>query len=382
MSELHQRPGKSVFDVQSIGPWELFFLIETAQVAVGLFSLPRVIAEAAGHSGWMALLLVGVVSHLAVWVMVLLLQRFGDQDLYGILRILLGTWVGHLLGGLFALYCLLVAILVSRTYIEVVQTWLFPTTSTAMFYLLLLVPTFYCATGGVRVLGRFGIITFMGTIWMTLFLIFPMQNLTLDHYFPVFDIQLSGLISASVKTFASIVGFELILILYPFLQKRKRALQSTVGAIWFVIFIYLLVTLTCIGFYSQGQLQALISPTLQLFQVVHLPIIERIEHICIATWSFLVVSTASYYIWAAGRFLSYWPAFDKPSRIYWVMLPVVLFFGFWPKDIYMLTKFEVILSTVSGITSLALPPLLLLLAMLLGKKAQKEPDTAKSGVAD
>ena len=163
---LGKRSRANEYQLHSLDFSQTLLIVQSTQVAIGLFSLPRLVVEAAEHSGWMAVLINGVLVLIALVIMVVLMRRFGNLSLYQIMREVLGRWIGAAFGLIFAFYCISAASVVSRAYIEVVQSWLFPTTSTGMFYLLLMIPALYCATGGARVLGRFAVLTFFATAWM------------------------------------------------------------------------------------------------------------------------------------------------------------------------------------------------------------------------
>ncbi|MGZ4032190.1 MAG: GerAB/ArcD/ProY family transporter [Tumebacillaceae bacterium] len=366
----------SEYAMRSIDFSQTLLLTQTVQVAVGLFSLPRVVAEQARHDGWMAIPIAGVITQAALVVIILLMRRFSNQDLYAILRTVYGKWIGRIFGGVFALYCIAVSAIVTRTYIELVQTWLFPTTTPSMFFLLLVLPCVYVATGGARVLGRFGVMTFFVTIWMTFLLAGPLKQVQVTYYFPLFDASFLDLMKATYQVSASAVGFELVMVYYPYIQKKQKAMLSTSLGIWTTYLIYLAVTLVAIGFYSEKQLTTFISPSLHMFKIVELPLIERLEHIGIVTWSFLIVNTAGTYLWAAGRFLKSCTKWKEPNCIY-VLVPLLIVLGLFPQDVFLLDKFEVLLGAAGAIISVAFPAFVLLSALILRKKGGGEPPATK-----
>ncbi|ARU60556.1 hypothetical protein CBW65_05295 [Tumebacillus avium] len=360
------------YALRSLDFSQTVLFVQTVQVGIGLFNLPRLVSEKAGHSSWISILIAGAIIQVAMIVIVKLLQRFQNLDVYAIMNRLYGKWLGNLLGAIFALYCVFVAAVVTRSYVEIVQQWLFPTTSTIMFYILLILPTVYCALGGARVLGQFAVVTFFGTIWMMALLIVPAQEIQGDYYRPLLDFKVMELLSATWQVSVSAVGFELLMVIYPFLQyKKKTMLASSIG-VWMTTVIYLIVVLISIGFYSQEQIKTMLSPTLHLFKIVMLPIIERIEHIGIVTWSFLVVNTAASYLWAAGRYLIRFNKW-KPNTCILLIAPVLFGIGIYPTDMLTLTQMQDLAGLIGVIMSIALPPLLLITALIFRKKAEQTP---------
>jgi hypothetical protein len=111
-----------------------------------------------------------------------------------------------------------------------------------------------------------------------------------------------------------------------------------------------------------------------MFKMVELPIIERLEHIGIATWSFLIVNTAGTYLWAAGRFVKSCTTWREQSCIY-SLVPLVIGLGLYPQDIYFIDKFEVLLGSVGGAIAVFFPLLVLLSAIMMRKKSTGEDPT-------
>ncbi|TCP57709.1 spore germination protein (amino acid permease) [Tumebacillus sp. BK434] len=379
--QLNQQKNHTFFSLRSLDFSQTILFVQTCQVGAGLFNLPRLVSEKAGHSGWIAILIAGMIIQVAVIFIVKLLHRFGNLDVYQIMNKLFGRWLGSTLGAVFALYFVFVAAVVTRSYIEVVQQWLFPTTSTLMFYILLIMPTVYCALGGARVLGQFAVVTFFGTIWMMALLVVPIQDLQTDYYRPLFHVKLISLLQATWEVGISAVGFELLLVIYPFLQYKKKALLASSIGTWMTTAIYLIVVLIAIGFYSQEQIKSMLSPTLHLFKIVMLPIIERIEHIGIVTWSFLIVNTAASYIWAASRYLAHFNKW-RPTTCVLVLAPIVYGIGIYPRNLMDLTTMQELAGMIGALVSVGLPPLLLLIALIFHKKADEQPpsDTPKQEV--
>ena len=369
------------YHLRSIDFSQTMLFVHTTQVAVGLFNLPRIVVESAGHSGWIAVLINGILSQIGLVIMLLLLRRFRNLSLYQIMRQVLGRWLGSAVGLAFAFYCIFAAGMVSRSYIEVVQTWLFPTTNTKMFYVLLLVPALYCATGGARVLGRFAIVTFFATFWLPLFLIKPLSLMQTNYLFPLWDTTLPSLEKATWNVFTANIGFEMIMVIYPFIQQKNKAMLAASLGNWITTAIYLFTVVVAIGYYGEGFIRNIISPTLAMFQVVQIPLLQRIEHIGISTWSFLVVSTVAVYIWASGRFLyeiSKW----KEATCVLLFVPLLYTVAILPKDVYMLTAMEQWVGKTGAVMAFGVPALLLLVAMVRRKRGEDpQQSSAREGAA-
>lgn len=129
------------------------FLIHSNQVGVGILGFQRVIAKEAGHDAWISVAIAGIAVHLVVWVIFMTLSRYPSADLYGINRDVFGKWLGNLINLLYMIYFTMAAIVVLRSYTEVVQAWMFPEVSTWSLSAVILGLTLYTILGGIRVIG-------------------------------------------------------------------------------------------------------------------------------------------------------------------------------------------------------------------------------------
>lgn len=367
MEQQQQRNSKLA--LRSLDRSELFFFLQTTQVAIGFLSLPRIVVEDAGHDGWMGIPIAGVVVQLSAWVMIRLLRRFGGHDLYEILRKLFGKWGGNIVGALFALYCLYASIYVLASYSNMIITWLFPTTSgNWMIYLLVIMPSVYCATGGSRILGRFAVITFFATFWMSLFYV-PMipQIETIDMYRPVLDASPGELLKAGWDSMLSMLGYELILIVYPAVQKKEKVMRTLTYMNLFTTLLYLIPSVIAIGFMGEGMIKHELLPIVSMNKIFESPILERMENLLNVFWAFLIVNTGANYLWAAGRYLNDMKKWQEPRGIY-LILPLVIAFGFVPSETELVMKMGKWLGYVGAVMVLVLPLVIWLLAILMRKK--------------
>ncbi len=114
-----------------ISPVFVFFLIHGAQFGAGVLGFARIIAKAAGYDGWMGVLITGIGIHILIWMMYFLLKET-NGNLIDLHRQTFGKWLGNGINIIFMAYFLIVSISVIRTYVEIIQVWMFPSASTWM----------------------------------------------------------------------------------------------------------------------------------------------------------------------------------------------------------------------------------------------------------
>lgn len=276
------------------------FLIHGMQVGVGILGFQRSVVKSAGYDGWISVLFAGAVVHVIIACMYVLLKK-ADGDLIKIHRQIFGKWLGSVMSFFACLYFIALATTVLRAYIEIVQVWMFPDLPTWVFAILGTTFFYYVVAGGFRaVVG----LAFLGVIIPAL--LFPMLLLPLEfaHFInliPVWKHTLIEIASGARDTTLSFLGFELLLLYYPFLKNKELTQKwAQIGAAM-TTFTYTIIMLVSLAFYSEGQLNRTIWATLTLYKVVELPFLERFEYIGVSIWIFLIAPNIALALWAASR---------------------------------------------------------------------------------
>jgi spore germination protein (amino acid permease) len=277
---------------------ELMFLLHTVPIGVGILGMVRFVAEKAGHDAPLAILLSGLYPQIGILFMWLLLRRFRTMGIYEIHQQLFGRWIGKLFNLLFAAYCLYAFFMTVRTFSELVNTWLYPMTSPWVLTSIFLMPTMYASFAGIRLLGRYAIAASFLTVWILTLVYFPAREGSGTYLLPIGSNGVSRIFQGSLLSALSILGFELLLVIYPYVTYKKDVLPAATIANWSMTLIYTINAVVSIMFFSLPQLEKTIWPMLTMYKHVQVPFIERFETIVIAIWIIKIVNTAGTYLWA------------------------------------------------------------------------------------
>ncbi|KQX69036.1 hypothetical protein ASD40_00595 [Paenibacillus sp. Root444D2] len=279
----------------------LFFVILANQVGTGLSGFQRIIFQSAGHDAWISVCMAGAWSHLTVWVMLRTLKLNPNMDLYEVHKDLYGRYVGGIINALIMLYMLTAVIVISRNYVEMVQTWIFPDLPTWLLSAFLAMLITYGVLGGIRIVVGIAFISAILTIWLIIFLYFPIRYAEWTHLTPIMEASISELAQGMVKMSLTIVGFEILMFVYPFIRNKHRAPLSAHLGLFATTVIYVAVMLVTIVYFSPGQLSKTVWATFSLFKIVAFPFLERFEYVAISIWMLVVLPNLMMYMWAASK---------------------------------------------------------------------------------
>jgi spore germination protein AB len=280
----------------------VFFLISSMQIGIGVLGFQRIIAKSAGYDAWISVLFAGLSIHIVIWVMYKLLETV-NGDLVSAHIYVLGKKLGKLVSLFFAFYFLTLSIAVLRTFIEIIQVWMFPDINIFWFSFVFLLLIVYCNFGGFRTIAG---IAFFGTVlpsYLTLMFGFALPFSNFENLLPIFDHKITELLSASFDMSLTYLGYETLLLFYPYIKSPEKSKKWAHLAILSTTLVYTILTILTFGFFSEGQLEHTVWASLSMWKIVQLPFVERFEYIGIANWNLVILPNLCIAIWGASRIL-------------------------------------------------------------------------------
>ncbi|PJN91042.1 GerAB/ArcD/ProY family transporter [Bacillus sp. mrc49] len=289
-------------ETKLISTFFVFFLMPGMQIGVGVLGFERFIAKEAGQDAWISIIISGLTINMLVWMCYKMLGR-GTQtlDLVAIHHDLFGKWAGNAFNILFILYFTAITIIIVRTYLEVIQVWMFPGVNILMLLSIILILVYSFVVGGFRVITGLCLIGLVITSPLILLNYFPLKHAHFENLGPVFDHSFLEIMKACKNMTLNYLGFELLLIYYPFIKKREHSQKWAHLGVLFTMAIYLNSFIVSIAYYHRDQLKDVIWATLTLWKIADLPFIERFEYIGVSLWLFMVLPNICLGIWAASR---------------------------------------------------------------------------------
>lgn len=285
-----------------ISPFLVFFLVHKMQLGVGVLGFQRNIALTAGYDAWISVLIAGLSSHIIVWMMYKIAET-ADGDIMTAHNFVFGKRIGKLMSLPFVISFFLAALATLRTYIEVIQVWMFQDLSTFWYSLAFCGLAIYIVFGGFRIVTG---VAFFGVVLPAYILIpflFTIPYADIRNLLPIFDHSIKDLIKASYQMSFTYSGYLILLFFYPFIKEPQKSKKWAHFGILLTTFLYTLLTITTFAYFSEGQLQKNIWATLTMWKIVEMPFIERFEYIGIANWNLIILPNFCIALWCASRIL-------------------------------------------------------------------------------
>ncbi|GAB4074513.1 GerAB/ArcD/ProY family transporter [Barrientosiimonas marina] len=319
----------------------LFFIMGGIQIGVGVIGGPKYIFTHARQDSWISVLIAYAAILIILWVMLLILKSYDNADIFGIQADIFGQWIGKLLGTVYILHFALTLFVVLVTYIDLIQLFIFPHLNAWLISFLLLSLVVYCVAGGLRSVIGVVFLFFLLSHWLWLLMYKPISLIDASHYQPVLQASMIDLLKGSRESAFTLAGFEILFVLYPFIQNKKHVWRPLWLGITWSAGILLFSVAVAIGYFSPIQLETIEWTVLAMLQNVELPFIARFDFIIVAEWMMIALPTILLYMWATTQGMKRLYNVPKRVTLYSLALIMAVLSGFIDShgQVMMLTNF-------------------------------------------
>ncbi|MGP4072105.1 GerAB/ArcD/ProY family transporter [Piscibacillus sp. B03] len=291
---------RQVDDNYKVSPFLAFFLISSIQIGVGVLGFQSYIVKIVKNDSWIPVILAGLIINILIWVIYKILQ-YGDGDLITIHYDVFGKWIGGFLSLIWIFYFIGIGIIVLRSFVQVVQVWMFPDISVLTISIVYCILIYYIVSGGFRVVAG---ICFLGMVVpayliFTIFYMFEYSDFR--NLLPIWDHSLKEMILATREMTFSYIGFATLLIFYPYIKDAKKSKVWSHGGNILTLLLYLLLIIVSIAYFTTDHLIKLYWPTLTMWKNVEMPFVERFEYVGISSWGLIILPNVCLAFWAASR---------------------------------------------------------------------------------
>lgn len=353
----------------------LFFIIYGIQIGVGVMGIPRYIFEKAHQDSWISILMMLLFMIIVAYVMIRILKQYENADIFGIQVDIFGKWIGKVLGSIYILYFAASFISIILTYIEVVQVFLYPTMPSFIIGLLLLCLVVYSVLGGIKTIVGVVFLFFFLTQWLLFLLYDPITRLDWDHFLPMFQASFPELLEGAKATTYTVSGFEILFVIYPFIDNKEKAKLPVFLGLCYTTFIVLISTIVAIGYFSTEDLGDVEWSVLTLFKSAAFTFIERLDYIVIVEWMLVIIPNLVLLMWAMTYGMKRLYKVRQKITLYTVAIIVLIIVSIVRQDVH-INKLTDLLSRF-GFWLVFIYPLILFPIVLLKKRWRKMRGSAK-----
>ncbi|MEK3887712.1 GerAB/ArcD/ProY family transporter [Bacillus sp. FSL K6-3431] len=354
---------------KEITKFQFIFVIIQFQIGVGIISLPYTVSRKAQGDSWISVLLAGLIVQGVIVMMCVLMNRFPTRNLFEILQILLGKFIGKFTVFLYSVYFILLGSATIASYGYIIQIWILPLTPTSIVLILMVLTGVYIVKEDLRVMARFFVLASLVLIVFLALSAYALKDANFTYILPIGSSGASSILQGIKPALFSFQGFEILMIIYPFVQSTRGGLLKTASlANVFVTLFYAFLVLISVLFFSQKELTLTSEPILYLIKSFSFKIIERPDLLFTSLWIVLVATTFMIDLYAASSGFAFVMNAQDIKKYIYVAAAICLLIAVNIIGKFAVDAFAKVVSQLGIIFILIIPSFLLFFSIIFKKK--------------
>lgn len=371
-------------DNDKISGFQVGVFVFNTIIGVGILTLPSSMAKEVGTDAWLLAIISGLSIIPFIYFISKVGERYSEGGLLGALKGLFGKFLGTALILPVLIYYIALPELVVRIFAETIKSFLLNNTPLEFIIIPLLILSIFLARSGIEPTARFyeSVTPIIVVILIALVIIAipsPRQFTNIRPYLTTPPIKyITGLRTGAF----AYTGYEIIMVLFPFIKKPREVFKSSVIALLTATAFYTIIIIECISKFGSKETEALIYPTMTLIKSSEIPggFIERMEGLLIAMWVLFVFTTVVSLIYGfsvlGGDLLGH----KERKHIIPLFLPVMYLIALLGNNVAqlfdMIDKLTVYLGSY---VILILPTAMFIVMLIKEKKGRKKDQGSKKG---
>ncbi|MDQ0178250.1 GerAB/ArcD/ProY family transporter [Bacillus chungangensis] len=355
----------------SITPGQLMFLVIQTQIGIGVLYLPSEVHDVANGDAWISVLISGLFVQFFVVIIWLLSRRFPSANLYDYLPRLLGKLLGTIFHLAYILFFIIEGSFILARYGNVIEDWLLMETPRWIIIGLMCIVCWYLVQENLRTIARFFVFTSILILLLIVITSFTYSvHVNFLYIFPIGSEGWLNIFKGSNEAMPSLVGYELLLLCYPYTQGRSvEKLKAVSIATAFSSLFYVFLVFTSLVMFSPEQMKLLPQPVLYMVKALSFTLIERPDIYFISIWSLMAATSIMSYMFMAAKGISH--LYKRQEKYRKAVVYTVIFFfiiALIPQEEQMIKTFGKISTIVGYVFIFVIPLFLLGISIITHKK--------------
>lgn len=351
-----------------MSPWQAAIVIIVIGSGISIIRGPMILVAEAGQWGWITAILAAGCFYAATYLSIRLMAAFSGQSLVQFLPSLLGKIGTHLFIWFYVLIILFQIANRTFSFSREMTFFLFDRTPLEIIVLTFLLSSTYAGVQDWGTVLRVTQLVFFVVIpFLTIFIAFGMINFHAINLFPLMPDNVLPVLTAVPASWDLYNGYELLLVLYPFIARGTTQLIKCMGgAFLFRTLLLLTSTVMIVGVLTAASAKNTSYPTLLAVRLAEVPgtFLERLDNFLLLSWIPIAVTTVGIYLFCIGKLLAELYNFSDHRPFVIAFIPILFFTAMSCHDIRIAKQAQELSNWLGIILTCGAVPLLLLLNWL------------------
>lgn len=294
-------------------------------LGVGMLYLPNAVIKDARQDGWIGCIIGAVYPLYMIILANYVLKKFPDDDIITLSERCFGKILGSILNIIFVTFFIFIGTTELAGLANVFKVYTTTFLKSYQIYLSVFSVITYVAYKGIKPLARLNEVIFYLTIVLIFLPIMTLKYGTYLNLMPVFGSGFKNILKASKQTVFFYTGGEILFLIYPFLQDKKKFMKCSMIATVTTVLIYTWVTFLTIYYLGIEISPKYLWPVLTLADSINIPIINSFRYIFMSLWTLVVLRCISIFYFSSCYGLSRVIKKISPQKFAIALYPIIIF---------------------------------------------------------
>ncbi|MDF2959577.1 MAG: spore germination protein [Paenibacillus sp.] len=287
-------------DSIKISPTQALMLGISGITVTGHLLFIPVLLNHAGRDSWLSLLCAAAPALFIGYVISHLAQMFPGKTIVDYSRILLGKWIGTLVGGIFIFYIFHDATLSIRGFGEFFTSAITPTTPIMIYFSAIVILAVYAVRSGLEVIVRTNQVFLISIIPVGILAsILTHKDKDYLNFLPVLEFGPEPMLMGSFTLVSLYSSFSVLSFVFPFLSQSKKIKRYSVLTMLLIILMFIGPVTGPVAIFGAERSAGLSFPTFQMLRDIKVGQLQRLDLLGIILWSLGSFSKIALYLFAA-----------------------------------------------------------------------------------
>lgn len=350
-----------------------FVLITNIIIGTGVLGIARSVAEISQQDAWISVLINGIFISCVVAIIVFTVSKFPRYNFLQYTSYLLSKPIGYLITLCYAIYAILVTVIVIRYLSEMIYTWLLPNTPIYFIILIIVITIVYMTKNGVTTLARFNEVISFLLIPFALLVFVALPEASFVNLKPIGGSGLISIFKGVIPSFFAFAGYEALLVYYTFISnKQAPIMRYSITSIIIVTLFYMAIVMSQIALYGSDEILHVLYPSINYLTAVEFPLIERTELFFTIFWIFTVLATIGIQYLVSAILLQSIFKTKKTNVFVYTLSPIIFLLPLYIKNTAVLVDYGKKIGNLNIFFGVLLPLILFIMYLSKGKDNKYE----------
>lgn len=357
---------------------EVCIFVFLTVVGIGVLALPSKLVQSVDNDGWILAIGCGVLSILLLFIICKAMERHSELGFVETLRYLFGNIIGTLLAVPVAIYAIFITAIELRLFAEISKIYLLHKTPLEFIILPIVVVTVLLVRMGIEPITRsFGIFMYIIGFVAIFLIIAALPKSDFSNLLPMFTKPMSKYIFGMTYFTFAYSGFEVMLVLFPYIKNPKKAFKYSAIAMIMVTVFYTIIVIECIARLGTEETKALIWPVMALTKGISIPggFIENLEGLLSSLWVLFALTSLVGFLYFFSVVMSGIFRHREHKHFASLSIPIIYLISLQGNSVPEVLEFtDFTMKYLASYTIVFLPTLILIFSYMKKKKGKTTQD--------